>query len=110
MKPEWRISQDALREVRNSINAITIRFKEQRNQSEKKGKKDLQLNQFMHREKSEHKLKSAGNPFLSTLTPKNKSKEKKLKQKKSPEMDLLKKRKKSSAKMISMPASPAKEV
>lgn len=110
VKPEWRISQDALREVRNSINAITIRFKEQRNQSEKKGKKDLQLNQFMHREKSENKLKSAGNPFLSTLTPKNKSKEKKLKQKKSPEMDLLKKRKKSSAKMISMPASPAKEV
>ena len=32
-KPEWRISQDALKEVRNSINTISLCFKEQRNQS-----------------------------------------------------------------------------
>ena len=108
VKPEWRVSQEALKDIRNSVNAISMRFREQRNQSEKKGKKELQLNQFMHREKSENRLK-AGSPFLSTLTPKNKSREKKLKQKKSPELELLKKRKKSSAKMISMPASPAKE-
>lgn len=35
VKPEWKIRQDALMEIRNSVNAISIHFKDQerRNQS-----------------------------------------------------------------------------